>query len=521
MKFLIFAILLLYVFDCPNPFDEKTIEKIIKERKKEKRNFKHRNLKSGRIVYKNPESSITIYNDYILETLSLSVKAEGGTIDNIYLSPAIARNIQILFCDLKMRDENGQEISTYQNMTNYTSNIYRVTIKTYLPENYELSIKVSLKGNNTLPSGSNAGILYQLLFIDIPSEYTNNTHCKYIFNVDINSAAIKLEYELLKEYNDTAFIYDGLCPSRYAYEILRISPRQITWNHLSKVTAELKGKTPDVLCMATQVAFLEGSNFNITQNLLYTPLSTGKRNNDTFSQNYKFYFLYYYNVDTSKKYYLIKNLTFSSSPNYWKITDDIIKYYLNDTSTEKTKSFVKTILSNDTSNKPDYYKIGKWVYKNINYNRNHKTDSNPDDILKKREGVCHHFTLLYNAFLSSIGIKALHASGFVIKDIKTLGGENHAWTVALINGKWIALDATWDIFSGKVPQCHLYRKFDGSFDTFGYALPSDNKNIINATEELKLVEIVNITSESDSHSDSNYIKYLGINLMFLLFFLLS
>ena len=521
MKFLIFPILLLYVFDCPNPFDEKKIEEIIKERKNEKRNFKHRNLRSGNLIYKNPESSINIYNDYILETLSLSVKAEGGIINTIYVSPSIARNIQILSCDLKMRDENGQEISTYQNMTNYTSNIYRITIKTYLQENYELSIKVSLKGNITSSSGDSAGILYQLMLIDIPSEYTNNTHCKYIFNVDTNSAIIKLEYGLLKEYNDTAFIYDGLCPSSYFYEILRISPRQITWNHLAKVTAELKGETPDLLYMCTQVAFLEGSNFNITQSLLYNPISTGTRKNDSFSKTQDFYILNYYNVDTSKKYYFINNVTFSSSPNFWNVTDDIIKYYYNGTTTEKIKSFAKTILSEDTSNKPDYYKLGYWVYKNINYNRKHNTKSDPDDILNKKEGVCHHFTLLYNAFLNSIGIKALYASGFAVKNIKTLDGENHAWTVAYISGKWIALDATWGIFSGKVPQCHVYRKFNGIYDTFGFTVPDNKKNIINVTEELKLIEVVNTTSESNSDLDSNYIKYFGINIMFLFFFLLS
>ena len=60
--------------------------------------------------------------------------------------------------------------------------------------------------------------------------------------------------------------------------------------------------------MSSQVAFLEGSNFNISQDISYTPLSTGKKNNDSFITNHNFYILGYYNYngkyaeDAGKKY---------------------------------------------------------------------------------------------------------------------------------------------------------------------------------------------------------------------------
>ena len=135
-----------------------------------------------------------------------------------------------------------------------------------------------------------------------------------------------------------------------------------------------------------------------------------------------------------------------------------------------------------------------------------------------------HYTELYNALLNSIGIKALYASGEAINNIETLNRENHAWTVAEIDGKWIGLDATWNIFSGKLPQCHLYRKFEGTFDPIGFFIPgSESNNKISTFEELKLIEIVNYTQNKNTEntediSDSQ--NNLEINILFLLIILL-
>ena len=93
--------------------------------------------------------------------------------------------------------------------------------------------------------------------------------------------------------------------------------------------------------MSSQVAFLEGSNFNISQDISYTPLNTGKKNNDSFITNHNFYILNYYNFENTRNFYFIKNTTFSSCPNFWNVTDDNIKNYLKNTSTQTTISLVK------------------------------------------------------------------------------------------------------------------------------------------------------------------------------------
>ena len=520
MKFIILSIILLYVIGSQPPFKDINIEEIINKREKEKKIYKkNRRLKNGKAIFKNPESNTTIFNEIIIETISLIVKAESGTVTYFYIPSSFLKKLTVFYCDFIMYDDQGNKISSFLNITNYTVFGSSLEINTYLPENYELSIKASFKGFNSLKESS-AGILYQKLLVEVPSDFKNQTHCKYIFNIDSNAANIYIEYENLKVYNDSAYIYDSLCPTNYLYEIIAISPRQVTWNHYTKITVELPSENPNQVYMSSQVAFLEGSNFNISQDISYTPLSTGKKNNDSFITNHNFYILNYYNFENTRNFYFIKNTTFSSCPNFWNVTDDNIKNYLKNTSTQTTISLVKQILNEDKSDHPDYYKIGKWVYKNIKYDRAHNTKSDPDDILIQKRGVCHHFTLLYNALLNSIGIRTLYTSGTAIKNFATLDRENHAWTVAEINGKWIGLDATWNIFSGKLPQCHVYYKYEGIFDTFSFILPGEleNKAKININEELKFVEIVNSTTEIESNLNSQ--KVFRMNMLVLLILLL-
>ena len=37
--------------------------------------------------------------------------------------------------------------------------------------------------------------------------------------------------------------------------------------------------------------------------------------------------------------------------------------------------------------------------------------------------------------------------------------NGHAWTLINVNNKWLPLDATWGIFSGKLPVCHIFKSY--------------------------------------------------------------
>jgi hypothetical protein len=304
--------LILFTLSSPPPFQEINIKDIINKRKEEEQLYeKKRKLAYAKTVYKNPESNITIYNDYIVETISLIAKAEGGTVTSFRIHAAIASYLTILSCNLKMYDDEGNEISTFSNITNCTNNTNNLIINTFLQENYELSVNAKFKGINGMLSTLDYGILYQQMMAEVPSQYGNSTHCKYLFNVDTTNAVLLLaQNDIFQKYNDSAYIYDKLCPNSYNYELLKITARQINWNYYSKVTGELGGSNEEFLYFSLQNAFFDGTNFNTTEKLSYTPLKNGQRNNDTLTTNYKFHILQYYNFDDTKNFYFSKNVTF-------------------------------------------------------------------------------------------------------------------------------------------------------------------------------------------------------------------
>ena len=156
------------------------------------------------------------------------------------------------------------------------------------------------------------------------------------------------------------------------------------------------------------------------------------------------------------------------------------------TSTENTRAKAKEILESDTSNEPDHIKLGRWVTNNMKYSLSYSgIDMTVDEILSKLIGVCEHFTKLYNALLSSIGIKAVYLTGYAIT------GENgipekassvpHAWTMAKIDGKWKAFDSTWGLFFDKFPISHVFRGYYDFRSSWKYYKVSVSSPVLDTT----------------------------------------
>ena len=60
----------------------------------------------------------------------------------------------------------------------------------------------------------------------------------------------------------------------------------------------------------------------------------------------------------------------------------------------------------------------------------------------------------------SLGYKVIYVSGFALdkKDFYDKA-DAHAWSLIKIDGKWLPFDATWGIFSGKLPVCHVFKQY--------------------------------------------------------------
>ena len=84
------------------------------------------------------------------------------------------------------------------------------------------------------------------------------------------------------------------------------------------------------------------------------------------------------------------------------------------------------------------------------------------DTLNNKRGVCDHFTKLFNSLAYSLGYPVLYALGFVMTNKNSFGIEdNHCWSLINLDKKglkWKPFDATFGIFSGKLPVTHVFKK---------------------------------------------------------------
>ncbi len=127
---------------------------------------------------------------------------------------------------------------------------------------------------------------------------------------------------------------------------------------------------------------------------------------------------------------------------------------------------------------PNYKKIGKWVYNYLKYDLSfYGKTYTAKEIYNNKSGVCKHYTLLYNTLLVSQGIDAINISGYALNitennimkenennkgipnEPDTLTNSGHVWTLAKIDGEWIPLDATWNLFDKIIPVTHIFQNY--------------------------------------------------------------
>jgi len=106
------------------------------------------------------------------------------------------------------------------------------------------------------------------------------------------------------------------------------------------------------------------------------------------------------------------------------------------------------------------------------------------------------YTLLYNAMLNTIGIKTLFVSGWAFNGEQTSGDKDtigHAWTLALIDGKWKELDSTWGLLEG-VPAGHFFKNFNQDKYSFNFYTPDANPTVEHIPT-IKMNEIIETTNK--------------------------
>ena len=349
--FSILAFLLVFINCEFDPYRERLDPKVLEEKillklSKDK-NLNRRKLSEGLSKYIDPTSTLTFSNENIFEVFSVRIKAQKGDIYSIYL-PNMYDNTIILWYNMEIKNENDEIIPLDTHVNNCSINEYNnIAIHTNLTENYELFVKIKMRHDIKSITDN---ILHQKIMIVVPSDFKNAT-CKYLFKSSSNSVIVGMTYGNFEQINSNAYIYDDNCPSSLVFDILRLTPYQVTWNVYNEITMSII-ENPLYAFILVKKSYFGGSNYNFTKNELLTSI----KENDTLKIDSSEYSVEFKNFQDKEKYFKL-NLTFSSSPVFWNVSTDDIK----NRSTDETISLARDILQNDKSSKPDYYKIYQFL----------------------------------------------------------------------------------------------------------------------------------------------------------------
>ena len=406
-------------------------------------NTKTRNLEesntTSKLQFINPISNQYIISNGLLEYLTFTFKPvnlkSGYYFKYGSLKFPSSSNISIINVEFVEQD------------TNYTfsNNLLKFYFK--LKKDQTLTIKLTLQYNENINS------LFRSEYIYIPAFFQGT--CKYTFEI-INAKNLGLLYKNFDKLTPSSYYYNDECPQISYYDYIRTSPFKANWKIYKE--SNIIGNKITYTQLTIPKFFYGGNNYNYTE---YNIESTETNVTNSIKDNNTHLIFTYKNISETKLTFKINSTFTNTISNNWTIyySEDDIK----NTSTEKSISLVNEILKNDTSENPSYYKIGMWLYYNLDYNSSYTGKKQTvDEIIEKKIGVCEHFTILYIALLNSIGIKAINIHGYSADSNNIFSNPiidisyGHSWVLANINNNWIGLDATWGLVEGNLPISHLF-----------------------------------------------------------------
>ncbi len=89
-------------------------------------------------------------------------------------------------------------------------------------------------------------------------------------------------------------------------------------------------------------------------------------------------------------------------------------------------------------------RIAKWVFKNVD-NKNFQTTFAPaSEVARNLSGDCTEHSVLTAAMCRAVSIPSRVAIGLVYEAESLKGFGYHMWTEVYVNGRWVAIDSTWD-----------------------------------------------------------------------------
>jgi hypothetical protein len=338
---------------------------------------------------------------------------------------------------------------------------------------------------------SSPEILYRQESIIIP-DYSKG-FCNYTFIIPEGYINLGLQENKLTKVSENKYIYFDNCPSYSETDIIRFTPKETAWKaHIGIYSELIEGFTNDIKVVFPK--YYQGGKINESYYRLFSLDNYSYKKSKILLDD--LFFQINIPAENKSKVGIDLYTAFTNNINdIFNISIPELYYQIDESkidSTIKDKA-LRTILDNDFyPGYPNYYKLGKFVNKYLTYNEKYTSssyDMTPVEIYYLRTGASQHYTLLYNALLNAIDIKTLTIVGWAFKkgDISGYNSTfNHTWTAALIDGKWMELDATWGLFEG-VSAGHILKSLynDQVFYTF-----NESEGITPLCEQTSSIELI-------------------------------
>ena len=431
-------------------------------------NEKEENYTKQDLLRKNWKEICYIYDEYDIHDVNYELKAVGLP-DNFFFSSGsmgftMETEIQILEFEIDGVKSNyiyeEYSLSFDINLKNLESNKIHVKYKQSKLKNkltkgeieQEKKYKVNYYGIYKTLVGQNA---------------------KYVLNNKSNYEIINFGDEFFIKTNENEYTWGGTVPEGGKITTVSLSKREAKYQFYEKYSINTIDNSPINNTTMTIPFGYKGGNNKIIKMSCFSKQTKSIKEDNALNQ-YEVQFL---NTKSHIGEFEIQGELINRCKGEWisDLSDEEIESLIPQDYKTNKQGFKKIsiqiieeynkIHKKDLVQIPDVAKVGKWVHKNIKYSINYKgrSEVTATDVFNIKEGVCEHFTKLYNALLYSLGYKVLFVTGYAIEKKKAFGEEDaHAWSLVKIDGKWLPFDATWDIFSGKLPICHVFKSLSSS-----------------------------------------------------------
>ena len=419
-----------------------------------------------RLLRKDWHEICYINDDYDLHDVNYKLEAVGLSDDMAFTSSSFNFSpnyyIDILYFDID--GKKGKKEYEYEGC----SLRFKINLK-----NYESS-KIHIKYRETFINdklSEDEKVLRKVSRSDLYgiSRRLYGQKAKYILKNESNFEIINFEEEFFIKTKENEYQWGGKVPEGGRETLIRFSKKEGKINFYEKYSIKTV------------------NNSRIKDTIIQVPCFYFGGNNQTIKYNYSSEQTKIITLDSNKRIFQVTYLNTNSNIGEFIIEGELknrcnIDWIFNLTNEEidslipndykANKELYKQIANkiikqyddehkNDPINIHNANKIGKWIKQNIKYDISYAGlhDITAMQIYKEKKGVCHHYTILFNALMYSLGYQVLYVFGYALERSNKFGSkDSHAWSLIKIDGKWKPFDSTWGIFSGKLPVTHVYKK---------------------------------------------------------------